>query len=85
MVTMLFDQAERRDPTHGRRWTVLIDGANHQLECREKGEHRSAGPVDLLVAAAAEEAELTLLHHDRGFETVARTTGQPVHMIDLGR
>ncbi|MDT9698081.1 hypothetical protein RMT89_19695 [Streptomyces sp. P17] len=48
-----------------------------------KGEHRAAGPVDLLVAAAAEEAGLTLLHCDRDFETIARTTGQPVRMIDL--
>jgi hypothetical protein len=35
------------------------------------------------VAAAAEEAGLTLLHFDRGFETIARTTGQPIRMIDL--
>lgn len=48
-----------------------------------KGEHRSAGPVDLLVAAAAEEAGLTLLHYDRDVETIARTTGQPVRTIDL--
>ncbi|MGX1272453.1 putative nucleic acid-binding protein [Streptomyces phaeoluteigriseus] len=44
---------------------------------------RSAGPVDLLIAAVAEEAGLTLLHYDRDFETIARTTGQPVRMIDL--
>ncbi|MDT0483596.1 MULTISPECIES: PIN domain nuclease [Streptomyces] len=56
-----------------------------QEELTAKGEHRSAGPVDLLVAAAAEEAELTLLHYDRDFETIARTTGQPVRMIDLRR
>jgi predicted nucleic acid-binding protein len=54
-----------------------------QEQLTAKGEHRSAGPVDLLVAAAAEEAGLTLLHHDRDFDTVARTTGQPVRMIDL--
>ncbi|MFE2277898.1 PIN domain nuclease [Streptomyces sp. NPDC059454] len=54
-----------------------------QRELTAKGEHRGAGPVDLLVAAAAEEAGLTLLHCDRDFETVARTTGQPVRMIDL--
>jgi predicted nucleic acid-binding protein len=35
------------------------------------------------VAAAAEEAGLTLLHCDRDFEAIARTTGQPVRMIDL--
>ncbi|WP_086770376.1 PIN domain nuclease [Streptomyces bobili] len=54
-----------------------------QEQLTTKGEHRSAGPVDLLVAAAAEEAGLILLHFDRDFETIARTTGQPVHMIDL--
>ncbi|MFC9507158.1 PIN domain nuclease [Streptomyces sp. NPDC057002] len=54
-----------------------------QEQLTAKGEHRSAGPVDLLLAAAAEEAGLTLLHHDRDFETIARATGQPVRMIDL--
>ena len=62
-------------PEHGRM-------AQEQLTA--KGEHRSAGPVDLLVAAA-EEAGLTLLHHDRDFETIARTTGQPVRTIDVRR
>ncbi|MET9662626.1 hypothetical protein [Streptomyces sp. NPDC006510] len=33
MVTTLFDQAERRDPERLRHWNVLVDGANHQLEC----------------------------------------------------
>jgi predicted nucleic acid-binding protein len=50
-----------------------------------KGEHRSAGPVNLLVAAVAEEAGLTLLHYDRDFETITRTTGQPTHVINLRR
>lgn len=54
-----------------------------QEQLTAKGEHRSAGPVDLLVAAAAEEAGLTLLHHDRDFDTIAWTTGQPTRMIDL--
>ncbi|WP_416970294.1 PIN domain nuclease [Streptomyces sp. 4F14] len=56
-----------------------------QEQLTAKGEHRSAGPVDLLIAAVAEEAGLTLLHYDRDFETIARTTGQPVRMIDLKR
>lgn len=42
-----------------------------------RGEHRSVGPVDLLVAATAELTGLTLLHYDKGFDTVARVTGQP--------
>ena len=32
MIGQLFDQAERRDPTHARSWVALVDGANHQIE-----------------------------------------------------
>ena len=69
-------------------WCPMPDGIYRrsrivQEQLTTKGDHRSAGPVDLLVAAAAEEAGLTLLHFDRDFETIARTTGQPVRMIDL--
>lgn len=69
-------------------WCPLPDGIYRrarvvQEQLTAKGEHRSAGPVDLLVAAVAEEAGLTLLHYDRDFETIARTTGQPTRMIDL--
>lgn len=38
------------------------------------GEHRSAGPVDLVVAAVAELADLTLLHYDADFEVIAART-----------
>jgi hypothetical protein len=69
-------------------WCPMPDGIYRRARVVQqllttKGEHRSAGPVDLLVAATAEESGLTLLHHDRDFETIARTTGQPVRMIDL--
>jgi predicted nucleic acid-binding protein len=43
-----------------------------------QGQHRSAGRVDLIVAATAELHGLTLLHHDRDFDVIARVTGQPV-------
>ncbi|RPE45803.1 hypothetical protein EDD90_9113 [Streptomyces sp. Ag109_O5-1] len=36
-------------------------------------------------AAAAEEAELALLHHDRDVETIAHTTGRPVRTFDHRR
>lgn len=45
------------------------------------GEHRSAGPVDLLVTATAELSGLTLLHYDRDFATIARRTGQPAQWL----
>ncbi|MFF3557178.1 PIN domain nuclease [Streptomyces tsukubensis] len=69
-------------------WCPVPDGVYRrarvvQQELTAKGEHRSAGPVDLLVAAIAEQSGLTLLHYDRDFETIARVTGQPTHMIDL--
>ena len=41
-----------------------------------RGTHRSAGPVDLLVAASAELLDLTLLHYDADFDAVAAVTGQ---------
>jgi predicted nucleic acid-binding protein len=69
-------------------WAPMPDGIYRrahlvQEQLTSKGEHRSAGAVDLLVAAAAEEAGLVLLHYDRDFETISRTTGQPVRMIGL--
>lgn len=36
---------------------------------------------DLLVAAAAEEAGLVLLHYDADFDFIARVTGQPCQWI----
>jgi predicted nucleic acid-binding protein len=67
-------------------WCPMPDGIYRgsrivQEQLTAKGEHRSAGPVDLLVAAAAEEAGLTLLHTTA--TSKPRTTGQPVHTIDL--
>ncbi|MCX4822956.1 PIN domain nuclease [Streptomyces sp. NBC_01142] len=69
-------------------WCPIPDGIYRrarvvQEQLTAKSEHRSAGPVDLLVAAVAEQSGLTLLHYDRDFETIARTTGQPTRMIDL--
>ncbi|MEN8655060.1 PIN domain nuclease [Streptomyces sp. 21So2-11] len=69
-------------------WCPMPDGIYQraraiQEQLTAKGEHRSAGPVDLLLAAVAERAGLTLLHYDRDFETIALTTGQPTRMIDL--
>ncbi|WP_328502355.1 PIN domain nuclease [Streptomyces sp. NBC_00457] len=62
-------------------WTLMPDGIYQRARevqqlLTDNGEHRSAGPVDLLIAATAELSGLTLLHHDWDFETVARRTGQ---------
>ena len=54
---------------YSRAWEV-------QDDLTAKGQHRSAGPVDLVVAATAELHGLTLLHHDSDFDVIAGVTGQ---------
>ncbi len=46
----------------------------------EAGTHRSAGPIDLLIAATAERERLVVLCDDHDYQTVARVTGQPVKL-----
>jgi len=49
MVTTLFDQAECRDPEHLRRWIVLVDGANHQLDCLTQEAARRGVSIDIII------------------------------------
>jgi predicted nucleic acid-binding protein len=52
------------------------------LLCAEGGaRHRRVAGADYLIAAAAETAELTLLHYDRDYELLAQATGQPAEWI----
>jgi predicted nucleic acid-binding protein len=43
--------------------------------------HRQTKLPDLLIAAAAESAEMPVLHYDHHFELIAEVTGQPVRAI----
>ncbi|MFI0988154.1 PIN domain nuclease [Streptomyces exfoliatus] len=43
-----------------------------QYKLTQKGQHRAAGIVDLLLCAAAVHHGLTILHRDNDFVTVAR-------------
>ncbi|MEU4771257.1 PIN domain nuclease [Micromonospora sp. NPDC023644] len=52
-----------------------------QDELTARGTHRSAGAVDLLIAATAEYQGLSLLHYDRDFDQIAEVTGQPVRWL----
>ena len=52
----------------------------HALAAVGGGRHRLP-VVDLLVAAAAEAAEVPVLHYDHHFELIAEVTGQPVHAL----
>lgn len=45
------------------------------------GQHRAVGLPDLLIAAVAERAGLTVLHYDADYELVAAVTGQPTQWV----
>jgi predicted nucleic acid-binding protein len=67
-------------------WVPMADraferAAEIQEALTRRGEHRSAGAVDLLIAATAERHQLIVLTEDRDFETVAAVTGQPVRRV----
>ena len=48
-----------------------------------RGQHRAPSIPDLLIAAAAELADLTVLHVDKDFEIIAAITGQPLERLDI--
>lgn len=47
----------------------------------DQGQHQAPSVADLLVAATAELADLTVLHLDKDFELIAELTGQPVERL----
>jgi predicted nucleic acid-binding protein len=47
----------------------------------DRGQHRAASIPDLMVAAAAEQAGLAVLHYDADFDLIATVTGQPVEWV----
>ena len=50
-------------------------------ELAQRGQHRAAGLPDLLIAAIAERATLTVLHYDADYDVVAGVTGQPTQWV----
>ncbi|MFS3127726.1 PIN domain nuclease [Nocardioides sp. Bht2] len=52
-----------------------------QLLLADRGHHRAPSIPDLLIAATAELAGLTVLHLDKDFELIAELTGQPVERL----
>jgi predicted nucleic acid-binding protein len=67
-------------------WVPMHEGAYDRADevqqlLTDAGTHRSAGPVDLLIAATAERGRLTVLCDDRDYQTVSAVTGQPVKLV----
>jgi predicted nucleic acid-binding protein len=46
-----------------------------QLQLAVKEDHRRVPPADLLLAAAAEDAEVPLVHYDRDYARIAAVSG----------
>ena len=47
----------------------------------DRGQHRAPSIPDILIAATAELAGLTVLHLDKDFEVIASVTGQPLERL----
>jgi predicted nucleic acid-binding protein len=67
-------------------WVVMPDrvferALEVQFALTERGTWRSAGPADLLLAAAAEAHGLIVLHYDADFTEVAEVTSQPMRWV----
>ena len=54
-----------------------------QLLLADRGQHRAPSIPDLLVAAAAEIAALTVLGLDKDFDLIAQISGQPIEWLRL--
>ena len=72
--------ALRSAPMGDRVWRRALDVFERLAE-QGPLHHRQVGVADLLIAAAAELAELPVLHYDRDFELIAEVTGQPMRAL----
>jgi predicted nucleic acid-binding protein len=61
--------------------TVLDRALEVQAHLAKHSQHRGVQLPDLIVAACAEGAGLTVLHYDADYERIAEVTGQPVRWV----
>ena len=54
-----------------------------QLLLADEGRHRAPSIPDLLIAAIAERAGLTVLHFDKDYDLVAEITRQSVEWLQM--
>lgn len=53
-----------------------------QMLLADRGQHRAPSIPDLLIAATAELARLTVLHVDKDFDLIAAITGQSIERLE---
>lgn len=49
----------------------------------DQGQHRAPSVPDLIIAATAELAGLTVLHFDKDFDLIASVTGQSAEWLNV--
>lgn len=61
---------------------VVMDRALEvQARLAKRSQHRAVSLPDLIVAACAESAGLTVLHYDADYDRIAEITGQPTQWV----
>lgn len=83
------DPREHKGVTHIRSQLVQLACVDEiAMRAREvqglmavRSQHRAAGVVDLLTAAAAEHYGVSVLHYDADFDHIAAVTGQAVDWV----
>jgi hypothetical protein len=60
---------------------IAIRAREIQALMATRSQHRAAGVMDLLTAAAAEHYGAAVLHYDADFEHIAAVTGQSVNWV----
>jgi hypothetical protein len=54
-----------------------------QMLLADRGQHRAPSIPDVMIAATAELARLTVLHVDKDFRLIAAITNQPIEHLDV--
>jgi predicted nucleic acid-binding protein len=60
---------------------VLDRALEVQGRLAKRSQHRGVPLPDLVIAACAESADLTVMHYDADYERIAEITGQPVQWV----
>ncbi len=60
---------------------VLGRALEVQGRLAERSQHRAVSLPDLMIAACAEQAGLSVLHYDADFDRIAEVTGQPTQSV----
>jgi predicted nucleic acid-binding protein len=73
-------QALPNCPVEKKQWERALD-IYEQLSSQGGLHHRAVKHPDLLIAAAAEAAGVTVLHYDEDYDRIAAITGQPARWL----